>query len=357
MNEQAFSDFHVIDGQTAHGLIYGDIQGCFDAVARAYIAHSDGHAVNPRSVFMTFPDRPKNRIIALPAHLNEPWNVSGVKWIASYPDNTGNGLPRASAVIILNEAEHGYPFACLEGSVISAARTAASAVIAAHHLCPEPGKVRSLGIVGTGLIARHIYRFLIAAEWQIDNLVLFDSNPDAAQKFSEQVNAQRRHGRVEFAESVSSLLASCDLIVFATTAPAPYVNDLAAIKHCPVILHISLRDLGLQLILNSWNVVDSLDHVLSANTSPHLAEQALGSRDFVTASIANVLAGEWRPDHSRSIIFSPFGLGVLDVAVGKWVYDRAVAEGRFQVIKNFQPAMETNLDTVHETTTWLSQGH
>ena len=307
-------DFRVIDARTVHDLIFRDVEGCFDTVARAYLAHADGRSVNPSSVFLTFPERPRDRIIALPAHLDAPWNVSGIKWVASYPENINNGLPRASAVLILNDTEHGYPFACLEGSVISAARTAASAVLAANHLCPQPRRVKSLGMVGTGLIARYIYQFLIAAGWTIDDLVLFDSRAEAAVTFSQQVEATERQASVRFADSVHTLLASCELTVFATTNPAPYVSDPAAIGHRPVILHISLRDLAPELLLQSWNVVDDIDHVMHANTSPHLTEQLTGSRDFVTATLADALTGRWRPDHSRPIIFSPFGLGILDLA-------------------------------------------
>jgi len=38
---------------------------------------------------------------------------------------------------------------------------------------------------------------------------------------------------------------------------------------------------------------------------------------------------------SRPIIFSPFGMGILDVAVGKWVFDQAVLAGQEQRVADF----------------------
>jgi ornithine cyclodeaminase/alanine dehydrogenase-like protein (mu-crystallin family) len=102
-----------------------------------------------------------------------------------------------------------------------------------------------------------------------------------------------------------------------------------------VVLHISLRDLAPEILLASQNVVDDVEHVMKANTSPHLAEQRTGSRDFVTGTLAEIMLGRQSVNRSRPIIFSPFGMGILDLAVGKWVYDQAVAAGQEQRLSNF----------------------
>src|SRR6476660_8806094 len=104
-------------------------------VETTYRLHCAGDSVNPPSYFLRFPDRPSSRIIALPASIGGQVRVDGVKWISSFPSNVSVGVPRASAVLILNDHDTGYPFACLESSIVSATRTAASAALAADWLC------------------------------------------------------------------------------------------------------------------------------------------------------------------------------------------------------------------------------
>jgi hypothetical protein len=38
---------------------------------------------------------------------------------------------------------------------------------------------------------------------------------------------------------------------------------------------------------------------------------------------------------SRPVVFSPFGLGVLDLAVGKYVYDEVARAGQLHLIDGF----------------------
>lgn len=321
-------ELSIINGKTVADILYPHRKQCIDIVKQAYLAHAEGNSVNPDSYFLRFPAKPDCRIIALPAYLGGDSNVAGLKWVASFPGNVLRGFPRASAVLVLNDYETGYPFAILEGSIISASRTAASAVLAAYWLNGKTRQVHSLGIVGTGFIARYVYELLVNTGWEIEEVQLYDAAPHEAEKFIKTACHNASHRRITVAPSTARLISTSDLIVFTTVAATPYITDAAQFAHNPVVLHISLRDLAPEILLQSQNVVDDVEHVMKANTSPHLAEQQTGNRHFVTGTLAEVMLGRCKIDRQRPVIFSPFGMGILDLAVGKWIYDQAVAAGR-----------------------------
>ena len=59
------------------------------------------------------------------------------------------------------------------------------------------------------------------------------------------------------------------------------------------------------------------------------------SGDFLHGTLNDVIAGGVTVPADRTVVFSPFGLGVLDLAVGKFVYDEIVCSGELKVIDDF----------------------
>jgi ornithine cyclodeaminase len=112
-----------------------------------------------------------------------------------------------------------------------------------------------------------------------------------------------------------------------------------------LVLHVSLRDVTVDSVLDAVNIVDDADHVCRAATSVHLAEQRVGDRGFIAAEIGRLLGGAPTPrDPATVTIFSPFGLGVLDLAVADLVLRRAREKGLGMEFSDFLPnqANQTN---------------
>jgi ornithine cyclodeaminase len=327
--------FSVVPGAQVHQVLRSREKQIVELVEAAYRSHGIGDTVNPPSYFLRFPDRPASRIIALPASIGGDIGVDGLKWVSSFPANIESGLPRASAVLTLNDRETGYPFACLEGSIISAVRTAASAALAADWLSRDTGRPTRVGFVGTGLIARYLHTYLVGTGWQFDSVGVHDLSAQHATAFRGYLEDAGHAGQVTVHESAEDLIRASDLVVFATVAGVPHITEPSWFEHAPLVLHVSLRDLSPEVILASTNVVDDVDHCLKANTSVHLAEQFTGNRDFLSGTLFDVLTGAVGLDTGKARVFSPFGLGVLDLAVGKYVYDEIAAAGELATVDGF----------------------
>ena len=86
-------------------------------------------------------------------------------------------------------------------------------------------------------------------------------------------------------------------------------------------------------------MVDDVAHVCRAQTSIHLAEQLTGNTDFIRCTLADVLEGTAasKEDPDALTVFSPFGLGVLDLAVAQLVTELASQQDRGTLLKNFLP--------------------
>lgn len=326
----------IVKGHEVASLLRGREPEIMAAVRSAYEAHGRGEDSLPHSLFLRFPDE-RNRIIALPAYLGAEFDVAGVKWVSSFPANTERGVDRASAVVVLNSTETGRPLAVLEGSIISAKRTAASAVLAAKEL--RAGRpASSLAVVGCGLINFEVVRFAFAALPELESLVLFDQQRVHAERFREKCGQAFPEARVEITDDLAGALAAAPLVSFATTAIKPYVSDLSMLQRGATALHVSLRDLTAEAVLACDNVVDDIDHICRAQTSLHLAEQLTGGRAFIRCTLADVLSGAAPPpDGERVTVFSPFGLGVLDLAVAKLVCESATRQDVGSAIESFLP--------------------
>ncbi|SHF57528.1 ornithine cyclodeaminase [Jatrophihabitans endophyticus] len=314
--------FVVVDERAVRTVIEPNRAEVLDVVRYAYELHHDGASALPHSTFLRFPDRPADRIIALPAFLGGDIATSGVKWIASYPGNLDQGIPRASAVLVLNDTATGRPLACLASSLISASRTAASAVLGAE-LLQGSRRASRVGILGAGVIAGAVVDFFAAAGWEIGAWRVVDTVAERAEAFATRL----RSGDVRTGTDAALAFAECDVVVVATVAGQPHLHDPALLAHAPTVLHLSLRDLSPELVLASQNFTDDVDHAVRAATSLELAEQRSGDREFIAGTVGDLLTGAAHRDPGRAAVFSPFGLGILDIAVGRWVYDRVVAAG------------------------------
>lgn len=334
----ASADLLLLTGDQIYELLRGREKEILAVIKLAYQAHDQGKAVMPANSYLRFPGMEKERIIAKIAYLGEGFEVAGIKWISSFPGNVTRNLERASAAMILNSLETGRPTAVLEGSIVSAKRTAASAALAAECLWRKD-TVSSLGLIGCGVINFETLRFLLASYPDISDVALYDLSRKRAEQFGAKSLELKPDLRVGIGRSFSEVSARSEIVSVATTAVTPHIESLDSCRTETLFLHLSVRDFAPKLILKADNIVDDVDQVCSHATSIHLAEQAVGHRRFVRCTLGEILNGKVSPKSApeRVTIFTPFGLGILDVAVASLAQTLARGQGTGATVPSFFP--------------------
>lgn len=99
----------------------------------------------------------------------------GVKIAAVFPGNREVGLPSVSAEYLLMNATDGTPLALIDGSELTARRTAATSALAADLLARSDA--RSLLVVGTGRLSRHLARAHLVVRPHLE-VTIWGRNPD-----------------------------------------------------------------------------------------------------------------------------------------------------------------------------------
>lgn len=326
-------------------IVAGRHIAIIDAVESAYRSHERYRAGTPHSVFLRFPDDPVNRIIGLPAYVGEGGRpTAGLKWISSFPANTDRGRERASAVIVLNDLETGYPRAVLEGARISALRTAASAA-AFSRIADGPRGVQAVGVIGCGTINLATIAMLRAVHPGLRSVVAYDAVPERAAQFIEVTGLDG-----EVAQTPHDVFGT-DVVSIATTDSSYWLDLDEALGHRTrdgriTVLHTSLRDIAPASLVGAINAVDDVEHALRADTSleraVRLAEaDGRGSGDVVPLTIGALAAGSVQVpgDDGRPLVYSPFGLGITDIAVARWITEEAERAGYGVRLDGFEPGV------------------
>ncbi|HLX19222.1 MAG TPA: hypothetical protein VKR23_03630 [Gaiellaceae bacterium] len=123
-----------------------DLDELVSALARAHAELSAGEASMPARIAALAGDA--GLLGAMPAYL--PSAGLGCKLVTLFPENKDR--PTHQAAIMLIDPENGTPVALMDGTYVTAMRTAAAAALATKLLAREDSRV--LAILGTGVQAR-----------------------------------------------------------------------------------------------------------------------------------------------------------------------------------------------------------
>jgi ornithine cyclodeaminase/alanine dehydrogenase-like protein (mu-crystallin family) len=193
-------------------------------------------------------------------------------------------------------------------------------------------------MIGCGPINFEVLRFLLYTRPEVKEILLYDADPYRTRQFQTYCRSFCDGRTITQTAHAQHVLEQADIVSIATNAVTPHIENFAGRGDDLTLLHISLRDLTPHAIALADNIVDDIDHVCSNGTSLDLAARSLGHRRFIRATLGEILLGKQPPrSNIGPLVFSPFGLGILDIALGCLVRDLAVAAHAGTAIEDFEP--------------------
>jgi alanine dehydrogenase len=280
-------------------LTRADVEACLDldrlidALAAAHVELSRGDVSMPARI-ASF--APHGLLGAMPAYL--PSAGIGAKLVSVYPGNEPP-LPSHQAAIVLFDAETGLATAFMDGTYITAMRTAGAAALAAKLLARADAKV--LAILGTGVQSR-------AAQEMFPR----------ARDFAEV----RVAGRGEFEEAVRG----ADVVHATTHAAQPVVfadwlSEGAHVSSVGYNTEGSELD-GAIVDLAAVICVESRDS--SFAPPPGGATELVGVDPAAVVELGELVAGKsGRGEHAEITLYKSVGVAVQDLAAAALVLQEA----------------------------------
>jgi ornithine cyclodeaminase len=300
---------------------------CIDVMSDAMRAASAGAVAMPLRLFTPLADN-SGSLGLMPGSTLEP-PFFGAKVISLRFDNPAKGLPTVQGFVSLFEHGTGTPVALIEGSSVTAIRTAAASGLATRELARRDA--RTHGVFGTGVQAvTHIDA--VACVRDIDRVVVWGRDPEKVRRFAAQ-QSERTELEVKATDDPAEA-AACDVVSTVTAANEPVLGGEWLRPGCHVNLvgvHTpDAREADTEAVRRARVYVDLMESAMNeaGDLLIPIAEGAI-SKAHILGEIGQVLAGTvpGRTGASDITLYKSLGIVAQDLFAAAHIYARALADG------------------------------
>jgi len=315
-----------------------DMKMAVEVVEESFLLVNQGKVVLPPKLVMELPpnERTRGRIIGLAGYIDANNQIVGIKWIPSFPANPiTRNLPRANALVILNDTTTGMPLAIMDGTIISAIRTGAVAALGAKHLARNDS--RTLSLIGLGVQSRTQAMGIATVLPNLKEIRGYRRTQAKGQNVVDEIH-ELTGIPTTLAKSVKDAVEGTDIIDTATNADEQIVKD-QWVSEGSLFIHIgSFVEEEYNVVLKSNKiVVDSWDAVKRRQTQilARMFNEGIIADNDIYASLDEIIAGKkiGRDTARERIFFSPMGMASGDIAIASKLFERARAKGIGQTLR------------------------
>jgi alanine dehydrogenase len=293
-----------------------DPDALLDALADAFRALSAGQVDAPERIGVSVPTA--GFLLAMPAYQQE--REITVKLVSVFDGNARLDLPTHQALICVFDPMTGAPLAVMDGTTITALRTAGSTAVATQLLAPTDTRV--LAIVGAGVQGRShltmVSRVRPFAEIRI-----------ASRQLAHALELAATDDRARAVESAEEAVRGADVVCLCTNAGEPVISQdwLERGAHVTSVGYAPPGgELDRQVIERGHLFVETR---LAFEPPPAGCAELTGLDPSTGTELGEVLLDQSLGRRSRDelTVYKAMGHACEDLAAASLVYRRARQEG------------------------------
>lgn len=302
------------------------MEQAIDAMRDAFGALSAGRATMPlRGQLQT----PKGVTLLMPAHIEDGPEMA-IKIVSIYGDNPSLGLPIIGAVVLVLDANTGFPLAIMDGSEVTGIRTGAGGGLAADYLAREDASV--LALFGAGVQARAQLDALRVVR-PIEEVRIVTRTAESAEALAKDIEGWDDPPSVRLGMDPGDAVTGADIIAAATTSNTPVFpgEAMADGTHINGIGSYTpeMQEVDANAVLRASKII--VDSRESANAE---AGDLIVAGAEITGELGDIVNGELpgRENDTEVTMFKSVGVAVQDLTAATVVVSNAMEMGLGTVI-------------------------
>ncbi len=307
-------DILLLNGTEVQRLL--DPDALLDALAEGFRALSSGLVDAPKRIGVSVPNT--GFLLAMPAY--QQGREVTVKLVSVFHDNQRFGIPSHQALICLFDPETGTPLSFMDGTSITALRTAGAAAISTRLLARTDTGV--LAIVGAG-VQGHSHLTMLPRVRPFSEIRI------ASRHFAHAEQLAATDARARAVETAEEAVRGADVVCLCTNAGEPVVSldwltpgmHVTSVGYAP-----PGGELDRRVIEHSRLFVETR---LAFEPPPAGCAELAGLDPSVGTELGEVLLGRClgRQSTDELTVYKAMGHACEDLAAASLVYHRAKQDG------------------------------
>lgn len=319
----------LLNGQEVDELIA--IEDIVEAVREGYKAFNLGKVTLPPIVSI---ETANGGEVDFKSGYSEQEEIIGIKMAGGFWDNPKKyNLPSAVALICLYSGENGVPVCIMDGTQITAYRTAAAGTIGA--LCLARKDSKKVAVIGTGAQARVQIKSL-SKFFELEEVNVYGI--EGVQEYVDDMSAVLPDIKFNGMDNAEDAVKDADIIITVTASrqalvkkewvkPGTHINAIGCDME-------GKQELDAEIFRGAKIVNDSKVECMKRGDTQHPTKAGYVTADDIV-EIGEILLGEkeGRASDDEITIFDATGMSVQDINSALYIYRKAVAQNMGQNVE------------------------